>query len=106
MKSQPIAELANVAENAAFALVQTLQAEQPEVAGLAVEMIQAGQATLRFDLALTRPAGIRLLLSPADCEGAPVELAAIGCTPDAPSAEGLTDRIWFFGRLSHWRPHH
>jgi hypothetical protein len=102
MSNACIVQVTNSAQQLARELFERLRRESVEAEQLALQMIAAGEARLRFSMVLAgdQP-GFALLLEPVKQEGVPVELAA--SNPMAPSVEGLAGRFWFFGRLSHWQ---
>ena len=93
------------AQELASELFQKFRAHSQEAELLALELIQCGHARLKLELVLAgEEPTMRLLLEPTEDEGAPVEIAAT--RPEAPSPEGVSSRMWFFGRLSHWNGRH
>lgn len=98
--------LTQAAEELAAEFFSVFRTQDEEAQRLALEMLEHNQARLRLDLVLTGNPSLRLLLEPTDCEGAPVEVAVIGCKAVEPSIDHLAERIWFFGRLSHWNTNH
>ena len=70
-----------------------------------LELIECGHARLKLEMILAgEEPTMRLLLEPTEDEGDAVEIAAT--RPEAPSPEGVSSRMWFFGRLSHWNGRH
>lgn len=94
------------AQELASELFQKFRAHSQEAEQVALSLIEGGQARLKIEMTL---AGIgvqmRLLLEPVDPnDGLPIEIGST--SPIEPSAEGIAERFWFFGRLSHWNKSH
>ena len=93
------------AQELASELFQKFRAHSQEAEQVALELIQCGHARLKLEMILAgEEPTMRLLLEPTEEEGDAVEIAA--SRPEAPSPEGVTTRMWFFGRLSHWNERH
>ena len=93
------------AQELASELFQRFRAHSQEAEQVALELIQCGHARLKLEMILAgEEPTMRLLLEPTEEEGDAVEIAA--SRPEAPSPEGVTTRMWFFGRLSHWNERH
>ncbi|HHW65508.1 MAG TPA: hypothetical protein GX403_16445 [Rhodocyclaceae bacterium] len=93
------------AQELASELFQRFRAHSQEAEQVALELIQCGHARLKLEMILAgEEPTMRLLLEPTEDEGDAVEIAA--SRPESPSPEGVSRRMWFFGRLSHWNGRH
>ena len=93
------------AQELASELFQRFRSHSQEAEQVALELIQCGHARLKLEMVLAgEEPTMRLLLEPTEDEGDAVEIAAT--RPEAPSPEGVSSRMWFFGRLSHWNGRH
>lgn len=93
------------AQELASELFQRFRADHAEAEQVALELIQCGHARLKLEMILAgEEPTMRLLLGPTEEEGTAVEIAA--SRPEAPSPEGVSSRMWFFGRLKHWNRQH